>query len=83
MKVDFSVHALERMAARDITKNDVLDVLKNYDFTDEQDEKITIYSKIIIKKNKKYIYRVFINRTLKPAKVITVYRTSKIDKYGY
>lgn len=83
MEVDFSIHALERMTARDITENDVLDVLKNYDFIEEQDGVITIYSKIINRKNKKYIYRVFVSSRLEPAKVITVYRSSKTDKYGY
>jgi hypothetical protein len=83
MKVDFSLHALERMTARGITKSDVLDVVKDCDFIEEQDETAIIYSKIITKKNKKYIYRVFVNRTFKPAKVITVYGTFKIEKYGY
>jgi hypothetical protein len=71
------------MAARSITKSDVMDVLKNYDFIEGQDDIITIYSRILIKKNKKYIYRVFVNRSLNPVKVITVYRTSKTERYGY
>lgn len=83
MKIDYSLHAKERMNARGITKNDVLNVVQYYDFIDEQDENAIIYSKIITKKNKKYLYRVFVNRLLNPAKVITVYRTSKIEKYGY
>lgn len=83
MKIDFSLHALERMTARNITKNNVLNVVQYYDFIEEQDEKTTIYSKIIRKENKTYLYRVFLNTTSNPVNVITVYRTSKIEKYGY
>ena len=83
MEFNFSNHALERMQARNIKKEDVLNVLQNYDFRIDQDEQTIIYSKLTIKNNKKFIYRVFINEKLNPAKVITVYRTTKIEKYGY
>lgn len=37
-------------------------------------------SKVEINK-KPYLVRVMVNETVKPAKVVTVYRTSKINKY--
>ena len=82
MEFDFSDHALERMKVRNIKKADVLIVLQNFDFSVVQDEQTKIYSKLIKTENKDFIYRVFVNEKLNPAKVITVYRTSKIEKYG-
>lgn len=83
MKVEFSVHALERMDSRGILKKDVLEILQNYDSIAEQDNETKVYSKLVHRNNKQYIYRVFINTIKNPALVITVYRTSKIEKYGY
>jgi len=83
MKVDFSIHALERMDSRGITKDDVIKVLLSHDFVNEQDAGTNVYSKLLIKNNKKYLYRVFVNELKKPSLVVTVYRTSKIEKYGY
>ena len=42
---------------------------------------VVIYQKLVIEGNKKYIYWVFVNNDKKPSMVITVYKTSKIDKY--
>ncbi|MFW5756941.1 MAG: DUF4258 domain-containing protein [Tangfeifania sp.] len=83
MKVEFSIHALERMNARGISKDDVIKTLSHHDFVNEQDAETNVYSKVLIKNNKKYLYRVFVNELKKPSLVITVYRTSKIGKYGY
>ena len=83
MEIEFSIHALERMKNRGISKSDVKEVLKNFDSLLKQDINIKIFSKILIKSNKTWLYRVFVNTTKKPQLVITVYRTSKIEKYGY
>jgi len=83
MEFDFSDHALERMKARNIKKEDVFKVLQNFDFSVDQDQQTKIYSKLLTKEDKKFIYRVFVNEKLNPAKIITVYRTTKIEKYGY
>lgn len=71
------------MDVRNISKNEVFDVLNNYDALSDEDNETTIYSKLIVRSNKTYLYRVFVNRAKKPLLVITVYRTSKIEKYGY
>jgi hypothetical protein len=83
MKVEFSIHALDRMVSRSITKQEVLEVLNNYDSMIDQDEETRIFLKLVVESNKPYLYRVFINKSKKPWLVITVYRTSKIEKYGY
>jgi len=83
MKVDFSIHALDRMVARGINKEKVIEFLKNYDSITVQDAETVIYSKLAVEDNKTYLYRIFINKMKKPELVITVYKTSKFEKYGY
>ncbi len=82
MKIEYSKHALEQMKIRGISKSDVTKVLNNFDLSENQDIETIIFSKILIKSNKAYLYRVFVNTTKNPQFVITVYRTSKIEKYG-
>jgi hypothetical protein len=82
MKFEYSIHALERMKARGISAEDVKEVLENFDIKESQDFTITVFSKIMEKNNKLYLYRVFVNEAKKPSVVITVYRTTKIEKYG-
>lgn len=83
MKVQFSVHSLERMATRSITKEKVLEVLNNYDSMIDQDNETRIFVKLVVENNKSYLYRIFVNKFKKPWLVITAYKTSKIEKYGY
>jgi hypothetical protein len=82
MKFEYSIHALERMKARGISAEDVKEVLENFDIKESQDFTVTVFSKIMEKNNKLYLYRVFVNEAKKPSVVITVYRTTKIEKYG-
>jgi hypothetical protein len=70
------------MKARGISAEDVKEVLENFDIKESQDFTITVFSKIMEKNNKLYLYRVFVNEAKKPSVVITVYRTTKIEKYG-
>jgi len=83
MKVEFSAHALERMEARGIIKDDVIKVLSGHDSVNKQDAETNVYSKLLIRNNKRYLYRVFVNELKVPPLIITVYKTSKIEKYGY
>ena len=83
MEFEFSIHALERMQFRGISEDDVQEVLKNFDSAINQDTDVMIFSKILIESNKPWLYRVFVNTAKRPFLVITVYRTSKIEKYGY
>ena len=83
MKIEFSIHALERMEIRGISKSEVTEVLENFDSSENQDIETKIFSKILIESNKTYLYRVFFNTTKNPQLVITAYKTTKIEKYGY
>jgi hypothetical protein len=40
-----------------------------------------VYHKTLQENDKYYLYRVFVNHDKKPPLVVTVYKTSKIEKY--
>ncbi len=79
MKFVFTVHALEEMQRRGITREQIEPVLAN------PDQKVTEYDDVICYQStvdiggKAYLMRVMVNEI--DAKIVTVYRTSKISKY--
>jgi len=83
MNFKFSKHATNQMELRGISKNLVTSILNHPDLTESQDEEVSIYMKLVTEKTKHYLYRVFVNILNNPALIITVYKTSKIEKYGY
>jgi len=83
MTVEFSNHALRQMEARSIAKEIILSVIQQPDHKVKQDQSTTIFTKLIDEAEKRYLYRVFVNTAKKPQLIITAYKTSKFDKYGY
>jgi len=83
MDVKYSHHALVRMNARGITKSHVQLVLEHPDSVDDQSEENRVYSKLVKEETKLYLYRVFVSMGELPMTVISAYKTSKIQKYGY
>jgi len=82
MNFRFSNHALEEMEKRKVPISFVEAVLENPQQTLQQDAEITIYqSQIDFGTGKLYLLRVFINTTIDPAIVVTVYRTSQSKKH--
>ncbi len=82
MNFKFSNHALEEMQRRKIPIYLVEAVLKNPQQTLQQDREITIcQSQLDFGIGKLYLLRVFVNIMVNPAVVVTVYRTSQIQKY--
>lgn len=82
MSFRFSNHALEEMEKRKVPISFVETVLEDPQQILQQDEEITIYqSQMDFGTGKLYLLRVFINTTLDPAIVVTVYRTSQIKKH--
>ena len=77
---NYSKHAIERMAARSISKEDIKMVIRNPDSVIEEPCK-KIYQKKINVEDTLYIYRVYMNDCKKPPVVITAYRSTKMDKY--
>jgi hypothetical protein len=82
MKFKFLNHALEEIEKRKVPISLVEVVLENPQQTLQQGDEITIYqSQLDFGKGKLYLLRVFINTTVDPAVVVTIYRTSQIKKY--
>jgi hypothetical protein len=78
----FTAHALEEMQRRDITQEQVEAVFLQPEQILPGRNRRTIYqSRISFDGEKQYLLRVFIDETISPSVVITVYRTSKIQKY--
>lgn len=83
MKPQFSNHALQRMENRNISKEIVLKVIDTPDSVSLQNDSVAVYSKIVEIDSKTYLYRVFVNSEKIPPLIVTAYRTSKFEKYGY
>jgi len=76
----FSQHALEQIEKRGINKAVVERVLKNPDQIITHDD-LNVFQRIETIDRKLFLIRVFLNMRKVPNVVVTVYRTSKIDKY--
>jgi hypothetical protein len=76
----FSHHALEQMEKRGINKATVESVLKNPDQITTHDD-LNVFQRIERIDRKLFLIRVFLNMRKFPNVVVTVYRTSKIEKY--
>ena len=79
----FTDHALSEMARRKIIQEDVKAVLAKPEQTEIVREGRAVYQAKLDtgKPVKTYILRVFVDIDRKPPYVVTVYRTSKIEKY--
>jgi hypothetical protein len=78
MNFVFSKHALEQMELRSISKSIVEEILANPGQVKiEEDNKV--YQSVVEKG--RYLIRIFVNDKRSPKTVITVYKTSKINKY--
>ncbi|WP_395053178.1 DUF4258 domain-containing protein [Flavobacterium sp.] len=77
MQFDFSLHSLEQIELRSISKEIVEFVINNPDDILLDSDNQQIFQKIV----DNYLYRVFVNNDKNPSLIKTVYRTSKITKY--
>lgn len=81
MEYLISQHALEQMEARCISREIVEQVLSAPDQRIEQNN-LMIYQGLVGGiQEKRFLVRVFVNFTKTPPMVVSVYRTSKIEKY--
>jgi hypothetical protein len=83
MDIEFSNHSIKQMKLRNINSKIVALIINNPDSIIPQDSNVKIYSKLIVEDSKNYLYRMFVNESKIPPILITVYKTSKIEKYGY
>ena len=79
----FTDHALAEMARRDIAKEEVTAVLAVPGQVEEvRAGRIVSQARLEIgNPPKTYLLRVFIDVDFKPCRIVTVYRTSKVEKY--
>ncbi|MBK9569619.1 MAG: DUF4258 domain-containing protein [Chitinophagaceae bacterium] len=80
---EFSIsnHANEQMKFRNVSLETVMSVLTNPQQVLTQDGRKIYQSIINFVEEGDYLVRVFVNIEVEPNNVITIYRTSKIDKY--
>ena len=79
----FTDHAISEMARRQITENDVKAVLAEPEQTEMVQEGRAVYQSRLEmgEPPTTYLIRVFVDINPRPPYVVTVYRTSKIEKY--
>ena len=80
MNFIFSQHALEQMKERGISKETVENIVTNPDQIMTLED-LTVFQGIEKGDKTLFLIRVFVNIRKNPNVVVTVYRTSKIDKY--
>ena len=82
MRYRKSKHAEDEIIRRGIPESVVDDILQNPEQVIEMNNDTKIYqSRIDLGKGKIYLIRAIINDSIDPGVVITVYKTSKIEKY--
>ena len=81
MDYQFSNHALDQMQLRGISEDAVKEILRNPGQRKEEDD-LTVFQSIIKSNNEEpFLVRVFVNEKRVPKLIVTVYKTSKIQKY--
>ena len=81
MKYTFSKHAIEQIERRNISRTVIDEVISHPENIIKHDNCVKVFQKVIDDSKNKYLYRVFVNICKKSALIITVYKTSKIEKY--
>ena len=82
MKFTFSAHALQECDRRGIRLDIAQSVLNNpQQIVPEKFGRQVYQSQIVFEKDRSFLLRIVVDTRVKPYMVITVYRTSKIDKY--
>jgi hypothetical protein len=83
MNFVFSKHAEEQLIRRSLDRNRIESVVLDPEqiLENENDADITIFQSIVKEDGKLFLYRVFMNTKLLPNVIVTLYRTTKIEKY--
>lgn len=74
-------HAEEELVRRQIPRQSILDTLNHPEQIVPQREGRRAYQLVVNFSGKMFMVRAIVDDRIDPAVVITVYRTSKIDKY--
>ena len=81
MNYQLSIHVQQEMFRRGIPQSVVEAVLDSPQQKVPEHGDVICYQSKIEMNQKPYLLRVMVNENVRPAKVVTVYRTSKINKY--
>ena len=81
MSFRISKHAREELARRDIGLEEVEAVLAAPEQIVEEHGGIVCYQSRVIHSGKPYLLRVMVNEAADPKVVVTIYKTSKLNKY--
>lgn len=81
MNFVFSGHAKQELVNRRIPQELAEGVLRNPQQKFPDSEDTVCYQSLVELAGKSYLLRLFVNETVDPAVVATLYRTSKIKKY--
>jgi hypothetical protein len=81
MKFIYSNHALEQIKRRNLSPNLISEVLNNPENIIDAGNLKVFQSVFETEQLTRYLLRVFVNTRKIPAIVVTVYKTSKIEKY--
>ncbi len=82
MNFRLSQHALDEIERRGISRDLLDQVLQNpQQILPERDGKKIYQSQVEFGESKLFLLRAIVNDAVEPAVVVTVYRTSKIEKY--
>ncbi len=68
------------MQLRKISMAEIEDGL-NHPQQKVSEDQLTVYQKVIRENNKSFLLRIFVNELKQPPMAVTVYKTTKIDKY--
>ncbi|MBC8321342.1 MAG: DUF4258 domain-containing protein [Bacteroidetes bacterium] len=81
MNFKYSKHAIEQIDHRNLDIKLIDEILENPDRIIVDATGLSIYQKLDIINQKPYLYRIFVNTKKNPPLIVTVYRTSKLEKY--
>jgi len=74
-------HAIEQIDHWNLDINLINETLEHPDKIIIDDTGLSVYQKLDMINQKPYLYRVFVNTKKNPPLIVTVYRTSKTEKY--
>ena len=83
MNFVFSNHAVEQMQRRNINREDVDNTMfyPEQTLTDTENPEIRIYQSLLNENGQMFLLRVFVNIIKQPNVIVTLYKTTKIQKY--
>lgn len=81
MNFELSPHVYEGLKERHIPLQVLKLVLEDAQQVLIQEDRTKAYQSKVVLRNKTYLLRVFVNDSVDPVRVKSVYLTSKIDKY--